>query len=94
MAAALLIATPESLLWEEAETGLTSVAVADLASPTLAVPVPSMFVITAAGGPAYEYVRRAEATSDATAFVPPATLTVEDAWSAVIYGDKQRSAEF
>ena len=94
MASALLIATPESLLWKEAEAGLTSVVVADLAPLIAAVPVPSMFVTTAAGGPAYEYVRRSAVTKGAAAFVQPATLTVEDAWSATFYGDKQRLAAF
>ena len=93
-AAALLVATPEGLLWTEAEAGLTSVAVAGLAPPIAAVPVPSMFVITAAGGPAYEHVRRLAVTNGAAAFVQPATLTVEDVWSAAFFGDKQRLAAF
>jgi soluble lytic murein transglycosylase-like protein len=66
----------------------------DLAAPIAAVPVPSMFVTTAAGGPAYEYVRRSAVTSGATAFVPTAILTLEDAWSAAFFGDKQRLAAF
>jgi soluble lytic murein transglycosylase-like protein len=53
-----------------------------------------MFVITAAGGPAYEHVRRSALANGTAAFVPPATLTVEDAWSAAFYGDKQRLAAF
>ena len=94
MATALLFVTLEGSLRKEAEAGLTSVTVADLATPIAAVPVPSMFVITAAGGPAYEHVRRAAATSGTTTFMPPATLTVEDAWSAAFFGDKQRLAAF
>jgi soluble lytic murein transglycosylase-like protein len=94
IAAALLVLTPEGLPWSEAEAGLTSAAVADLAAPIAAVPLPSMFVTTAAGGPAYEYVRRSAVISGATAFVPTATLTVEDAWSAAFFGDKQRLAAF
>jgi len=93
MAATLLVA-PEGLLWREAEAGLTSVAPTGLAALIPTVPVPSMFVTTAAGGPAYEYVRRAAVTNDMAAFVPNAILTVEDAWSAAFYGDKQRLAEF
>ena len=94
IAAALLVATPEGLLWKEAEAGLTSAAVTDIGTLIPAVPVPSMFVITAAGGPAYEHVRRSAVTSGMAAFVPPTTLTVEDAWSAAFYGDKQRLAAF
>ena len=94
MAAALLVATPEGMLWREAEARLPSVAVADLAPPSAALALPRMFGITAAGGPAYEYVRRASETGGTAGFVQPATLTVEDAWSDAFYGDKQRLAAF
>ena len=93
-AATLLVLTPESPLWREAEAGLTSAAVAALDTPNTGVPIPLMFAITAAAGPAYEYESRSAVTSGMAAFVPSAMLTVEDVWSAAFFGDKQRLAAF
>ncbi|WP_341874485.1 lytic transglycosylase domain-containing protein [Methylobacterium nodulans] len=49
---------------------------------------------TLPGGPAHLYASRALANTDAAPGAQLILLTVEDAWSAAFFGDKQRMTEF
>jgi soluble lytic murein transglycosylase-like protein len=93
-AAALLILTAKDPLLDEA---LRASAVASTsAHPTINVmaAAPRIFMTTAAGGPAYEYAQRIPDQTSAVRFEPSAFQTIEEAWSAAFFGDKQRMTEF
>jgi soluble lytic murein transglycosylase-like protein len=88
--AALLFAGPGAPLPDEA----LGSSVAAYRETATAAAIPRFFATATAGGPAHEYGRRSPIAEIATRFEPSAFQTIEDAWSAAFFGDKQRMAEF
>ncbi|WP_336491083.1 lytic transglycosylase domain-containing protein [Methylobacterium nigriterrae] len=90
--AALLVICPDAPLLDEALGG--PAAVSAVAAPAADVAIPRIFATTAMGGPAHAYVQRTSATGSTVRFEASAFQTIEQAWSAAFFGDKQRMAEF
>ncbi|MDR7038826.1 soluble lytic murein transglycosylase-like protein [Methylobacterium sp. BE186] len=92
-AAALLVYAPDAPLRDDA---LSRPVVATEAPPPVVVgmAMPSIVATTAAGGAAYAYAQQALIMGSAIHFERSAFQTIEEAWSAAFFGDKQRMSEF
>lgn len=93
-AAAMLVLLPATRMGNEAEVRRAAVAAPEAAILVATVPVPWLFAVTDAGGPAHEYARRSVLTGSTDGLVHPAIITVEDAWSSAFFGDRSRLSEF
>ena len=93
-AAALLVIIPASPPLDESLLGSLRASATPYRDSISAAVIPRVFITTMAGGPAYEYAQRIPDRGSAVRFEPSAFQTIEEAWSAAFFGDKQRMTEF
>ncbi|WP_284214069.1 lytic transglycosylase domain-containing protein [Methylobacterium oxalidis] len=94
-AAALIVFCPAGPPLDEALISSSRAsASASLEAPTAAV-IPRVFTATMAGGPVHEYAQHAPSAAGSGVRLERSTFqTIEDAWSAAFFGDRQRMSEF
>ncbi|AWN39525.1 lytic transglycosylase domain-containing protein [Methylobacterium durans] len=93
-AATLIVLCPAGPPLDEPLIGSSRAsASASLEAPTAVVP--RVFTATMAGGPLYDYAQHApSAAGSSVRLERSAFQTIEDAWSAAFFGDRQRMSEF
>ncbi|WP_336490615.1 lytic transglycosylase domain-containing protein [Methylobacterium nigriterrae] len=93
-AAALLVVIPAGPTLDEASLVSSLASATPYLNSTTAAAIPRVFITTMAGGPAYVYAQHAPFARSEVRIEQSAFQTIEDAWSAAFFGDRQRMSEF